>query len=226
MNGSECQKYICIFAKPPLPGKTKRRLAKEVGDEKATEISKSMLYDIVSEANKIERCETILFYPPGTNLCSYQCLIEFPVYFVAQEGEDLGERMGNAFEQLISLLQADKVIVVGSDCITHDALFFDEVFQLLDDNGLVIQPADDGGYTLIAQSKLERRIFNNIEWGSSKVIEQTKEIIEASKINCYFTDESFDVDVKDDLKKVSGALARRPHAKTYKLLKKDNLIPN
>jgi len=30
-----CQTVICLFVKPPVPGKVKTRLAKELGDEKA-----------------------------------------------------------------------------------------------------------------------------------------------------------------------------------------------
>ena len=46
-------KIICIFAKPPVPGKTKSRLAEQVGKKNAADLSRAMLLDILEEAKRI-----------------------------------------------------------------------------------------------------------------------------------------------------------------------------
>ena len=57
--------YIAIFAKPPIAGVTKGRLAADIGNELAAELSGAMLYDITYESTCVKNSKTVIFYPPG-----------------------------------------------------------------------------------------------------------------------------------------------------------------
>lgn len=117
-----------------------------------------------------------------------------------QEGADLGQRMAQAFAKHLLLDQnaagmevkgkevKDKefkykerksiVVLVGSDCPALDTNYIEQAINALDDNNdqladVVIGPADDGGYVLIAMNKAYLSLFDNIEWGSGRVFAQT-----------------------------------------------------
>lgn len=70
------------------------------------------------------------------------------------------------------------VVLVGSDCPALDASYIEQAINALDENNdqladVVIGPADDGGYVLIAMNKAYLSLFDNIEWGSGRVFAQT-----------------------------------------------------
>lgn len=67
--------------------------------------------------------------------------------YAPQTGNDLGERMKNAFEQAFSS-GFSKVVIIGSDCPDLPQEIIGEAFASLQENGAVIGPAKDGGQFL------------------------------------------------------------------------------
>ena len=54
---------LCIFAKPPIVGKTKSRLAASIGEEPVVELSKIMLNLLIREG-RLSNAEKIILYIP------------------------------------------------------------------------------------------------------------------------------------------------------------------
>lgn len=189
--------HICIFAKPPIAGRTKSRLAKSIGNHEAAELSKAMLLDLVTEALLVQDTQVSIWFPPNSKKDEFPSeLIDNSLLdWFSQSGEDLGERMAHA----ISFFAQQKVIIIGSDCITHSCKNLAEAFTYFTSHDMVIQPSDDGGYTLIGQKKLIPQVFQNIEWGTSSVWPTTKTILAEQQIDYYTMSETFDVDVIEDL---------------------------
>jgi len=212
--------YICIFSKPPIAGKTKNRLAKDIGNELAAELSAAMLFDITGEMIKIESTSVCIFYPPDFAPADYKFLNQFDLTFFPQTGNDLGERMSNAFKLLLTVHNAEKVIIVGGDCISHTKELLNEAFANLKENQLVIQPAEDGGYTLIGQSTFLPELFKNIHWGSESVMETSRQIINANCITCLELPETFDIDTSADLHKLEKHLQNTSNSKCCSILQK------
>lgn len=90
-----------------------------------------------------------------------------------QYGIDLGARMFNAMRE--ELKTAERVIIIGSDCLSLDVELISKVFaKLSNKNYLVLNPANDGGYVLLGARKISARLFQNIDWGGPTVLHQTQ----------------------------------------------------
>src|SRR5690606_37115102 len=88
-----------------------------------------------------------------------------------QKGNDLGERMLNAFSQ--NLRNYDKVIIIGSDIYELKTEHIEQAFHKLNNHDVVIGPAKDGGYYLLGLKSLKPEIFKNKNWGTSSVLKNT-----------------------------------------------------
>ena len=115
-----------------------------------------------------------------------------------QSGNDLGIRMHNAIQQ--ELRCADRVVIIGSDCIQVNAAYIRAAFDCMTSKkDLVLGAANDGGYVLIGASKASRALFNNTQWGSSSVYESTSNNARALGFNVHTLPTMIDVDTIEDL---------------------------
>lgn len=194
------KKFICIFAKPPLPGKTKSRLAKSIGDQAAAELSGIMLQSLIVEASRSGAQEIVLWGSPGSSLDDFKEIDLAGVSFEEQSGQDLGDRMANCFKSYLEF-EENQIILIGSDCISHTSELFNHAFNILSNCDVIIQPAIDGGYVLIGQTKFLNEIFKDIPWGGASVFGLTLEKL--SKHNYEVLPKAFDVDTMGDLKQLN-----------------------
>jgi rSAM/selenodomain-associated transferase 1 len=94
------------------------------------------------------------------------------IRFEPQQGEDLGDRLANAIEFAVQQ-GSPKVAVIGTDCPALDLATVEMSFAHLDERDLVLGPAADGGYYLIALRKPVVQLFQNISWGDPTVLHET-----------------------------------------------------
>lgn len=189
---------ICIFAKPPLPGKTKSRLAKSFSNESAAELSQIMLQSLIKQSLKSCANQVVLWGSPDSSLEQFKSIDFQSIKFENQFGSDLGERMANCFKKYLSN-EKNNIILIGSDCISHTADLLNIAFDTLTKHDLIIQPACDGGYVLIGQRIFNGDIFENIPWGDDTVFSLTVDKLLSNKINYKTLPKAFDVDTKEDL---------------------------
>ncbi|MBL4586806.1 MAG: TIGR04282 family arsenosugar biosynthesis glycosyltransferase [Flavobacteriales bacterium] len=159
---------LIIFIKNPVAGKVKTRIAKSLGNEKALEIYLHLLEltrNVVLETD----CEKYLFYSDAIEGDAWD---ENDFKKHLQQGGDLGDRMENAFDRLFSN-KGEKVLVIGSDCPELTSEIIERAFQLLDQKDVVIGPAKDGGYYLLGMKKPSPFLFDDKEWSTDSVFEDT-----------------------------------------------------
>lgn len=192
---------ICIFAKPPLPGKTKSRLAEFCGNDAAAKLSGLMLQSLINESVNSCADKVVLWGSPNCNREDFENIDLKNISFEEQIGDDLGDRMSRCFQEYL-LNSNDKIILIGSDCISQTRDLLNNAFNILSNCEVIIQPAFDGGYVLIGQSKYTSEIFKGIPWGGSSVFLMTKEKLDSNKNNYEVLPQTFDVDTKDDLKQL------------------------
>ena len=92
----------------------------------------------------------------------------------AQRGRNLGERMHSAFVH--ALRRAPQAVLIGADCPALTAGDLRAACEQL--NGgkeAVLSPACDGGYVLIGLTRPTRELFTDIDWGSERVLAQTRQ---------------------------------------------------
>ena len=185
---------LLIFTRNPELGKVKSRLAKGVGQENALEIYKKLLShtkDVVATLNCTKRVGYSVQVRPD-DMWDNAIFEKFQ-----QEGEDLGVRMHNAFDQAFTD-GYDNVLIVGSDLFDLRASHINEAFDALHSNDAVIGPAQDGGYYLLGMNKLVKDVFYNKEWGGDTVFASTMNDLATAKVHQLET--LNDIDFAEDLK--------------------------
>jgi rSAM/selenodomain-associated transferase 1 len=117
-----------------------------------------------------------------------------------QQGKDLGERMHHALAE--SLQHYKKSILIGSDCPEMDIKYIEKAFKALSQHDkvtdIVLGPAEDGGYVLIGASRIHAELFNNINWGTESVLQQTLKKIDSMGYRYQLLNTLRDIDTPED----------------------------
>ena len=129
---------------------------------------------------------------------------------IAQPDGDLGERMQATMAAVIAH-GAPAVALIGSDLPHIPPGAIAEAFALVaqDRDALVLGPAADGGYYLIAARRVPD-VFAGIEWGSAQVLAQTERAAAADGFRVRRLATLADVDGIEDLRRAlqSGRATR------------------
>lgn len=191
------KKALIIFTRNPELGKCKTRLAKTIGDESALDIYKYLLQHTANLSEKV-KADKYIFY--SENIKRDDIWNSSVFNKKMQQGDDLGERMENAFSELFEL-GYEKVIIIGSDLLDLTSYDVTEAFELLNDSETVIGPAKDGGYYLLGMKNLNTEVFKNKDWGTSSVLKATLENLQNSDI--HLLKELNDIDTFEDMQHYS-----------------------
>lgn len=186
---------LIIFAKNPVHGKVKTRLAKHIGNDRAMNLYLKLLYNTYLQTKDMN-CDKYLFLSDKKNVDLFSKNFK---QFV-QNGNDIGERMKNAFEEVLKSGH-NKIILIGTDIPELDEHLINEAFNNLSEKDFVLGPAADGGYYLIGMKKFSGYIFENIEWSTEKVLSKTIENIKERSESYSLLKELNDLDDIEDLKK-------------------------
>jgi rSAM/selenodomain-associated transferase 1 len=191
---------ILLFIKAPVRGQVKSRLAAAIGDEAALELYKSFILDIIDAVKKTGYPFRICYYPPdsGKAVASW---LGVRYRFMPQHGNDLGERMENAFIRCFSE-GFERAILIGSDLPDLAPAVLREAISSLAENDVVIGPASDGGYYLIGFHKRTflPGMFHGITWSVGTVFQETMTILQNSALTVHQAPKWNDVDTVEDLK--------------------------
>jgi uncharacterized protein len=183
---------IIVFQKNPQRGKVKTRLAAGIGEEAALKIY-LLLLELTFKELATCKSEVIVYYSdflpnPNSSANKLERI---------QRGQDLGERMKNAFEEIFSL-GYKKVIIIGTDCPELTTGHLEKAFQDLDNFDVVIGPAADGGYYLLGMRTYCANLFHQIEWSTSGVLSQTLQNATDFGLSVGFLPLLHDIDDKED----------------------------
>lgn len=186
---------ILIFTRNPELGKCKTRLAKTVGNENALIIYKMLLQHTANVVEKLP-FDKAVYYSVKVR---HHDLWDNSIYQKYQQnGTDLGLRMQSAFKNSFDK-GYEKVLIVGSDLYDLKPQHIQEAFDKLDSHDITIGPAEDGGYYLLGMKTLQSKIFENKNWGTDTVREDTLKDLNTKKVALLETLNDIDVynDVKD-----------------------------
>ncbi len=195
------QGRILVFCKAPEPGKVKTRLAKNIGDEAAATIHEYLAWHCLQKISHQNIAPIELWCAPNIRHAFFQrCETVFGVTLKKQVGKDLGERMGNAFSDALSLCRYP--LIIGTDCPGIDSEYLMAAFSALQNNTTVIAPAEDGGYVLIGLREVQAQIFMDMPWGSSRVFGETVARLYGS---VKYLETRWDVDRMEDILRLREA---------------------
>src|SRR6185436_16069201 len=81
---------------------------------------------------------------------------------------------------------------------------------LLAGGGVVLGPADDGGYYLVGMTQVHRELFDRIAWGTASVLTDTLRVAGQLGLEVRLVGRTYDVDTIDDLRRLERDLATAP----------------
>jgi rSAM/selenodomain-associated transferase 1 len=209
MSGSRA---LLVFAKTPKPGKVKTRLLAAVSAEVAAALHEACIADTLRFARKMRGCDVFLFAAGGTSY--FRRLVKKRrsggrVRVLPQRGAELGARMENAFRKCFAMGYRE-VVVIGTDTPWMRAERVRQAFAALRTSDVVIGPAEDGGYYLLAMREMVPGIFRGIPWSTERVLGLTLKKIVALKLRKRLLRRDFDLDRPGDLARAARMLKRRP----------------
>jgi rSAM/selenodomain-associated transferase 1 len=218
---------LAVMTKAPQAGRVKTRLVPPLTPEEAAELNKCFLRDTISAisiacsprsvsdarnrhepgASRIEvataqGCGVAVYTPVGAEL-AYNDILPADFILLPQRGDKFGERLYLAVEDLFKC-GFESVCLVDSDSPTVPAQNYAEAVQHLSarDDRVVLGPSDDGGYYLIGVKKPHRHLFEQIDWSTERVLNQTIQRATEIGLEVKLLPTGYDVDDNAGLKRL------------------------
>lgn len=208
---------LIIFAKPPIAGLSKTRLATHLGHERAAKLAAAFLRDTVATARRLANVKLILAITSPWE--RYEAvdpalaaeLGDLPRW--TQVEGDLGARMEWALRR--GLAEADRAVILGADSPALPLDHLESALRNLDDADCVFGPALDGGYYLIGVRRCPEGCLANLPWSQSHTLQASIAQLFHHGFRPTVAPSFFDIDTHADLhtftEGVAAGLWRAPH---------------
>ena len=199
------ERRLLVFGKRPEPGRTKTRLAPDLGEEAAATLYAAFLADTLAAARAVCGDAVELWVPraPDVREALERRFPDVPLRW--QAGPDLGARLSAAFAAAFSD-GVDHALVVGSDHPTLPSRYLRRAFRALRSAPLVLGPAHDGGYYAVGLRRSAwpagAELFRNVPWSTPRVLAITRQRAEARGFRHVQLPEWYDVDRPPDLERL------------------------
>ena len=131
---------------------------------------------------------------------------ELPAGGIRQQGDDLGERLYRALSE--AARDGSSVMALGSDHPTLPIELVEDAFERLENGAeVVLGPAEDGGYYLIAlrSDAVRPRLFEGISWSTDRVLSETLE--RCRNLAVELLPPASDVDTPEDLRRLAAQMS-------------------
>jgi rSAM/selenodomain-associated transferase 1 len=227
---------LAVMTKAPHAGRVKTRLVPPLTPDEAAELNKCFLRDTVAAiSNACGHCPVgdlgakqsackqhatrsamaaaracgIAVYTPVGAESAYADILPADFTLLPQRGDKFGERLYFAVEDLFRC-GFQSVCLIDSDSPTVPAVNFEQAVQVLEAGGnrLVLGPSDDGGYYLIGLKKPDRRLFEQIDWSTERVLNQTIQRATDIELEVKLLPTGYDIDDQAGLRRLRDELLK------------------
>ncbi|WP_338471724.1 TIGR04282 family arsenosugar biosynthesis glycosyltransferase [Niallia sp. XMNu-256] len=190
---------LILMTRIPIPGKTKTRLMDLLTGSECAQLHMAFLKDLFATFEDLKDIDLFMTYTPEDSFFIIENMIPDSMKHFPQQGEDLGEKMFNAINQVFQK-GYKKVILIGSDIPDLSAEDIQTSFKVLEECDLVLGPTYDGGYYLVGMKASNEKIFHiPKKWGGKSVLESTIEIGNEQDLSIGLSQKYRDIDTKEDL---------------------------
>ena len=216
---------LAVMTKAPQAGRVKTRLVPPLTPQEAAELNKCFLRDTAAaislccsgglrppnaapDAHRAPRqCSAIAVYTPVGAESAYNDILSADFSLLPQRGDKFGERLYFAVEDLFKCGFAS-VCLIDSDSPTVPAENFAKAVELLSttEDLVVLGPSDDGGYYLIGVKRPHRQLFEQIDWSTERVLNQTIQRATEIGLEYKLLPSGYDVDDDASLRRLSNEL--------------------
>src|SRR5262249_5409472 len=223
---------LAVMTKAPQAGRVKTRLVPPLSPEEAAELNKCFLRDTATAISRTcspdqsgrppnaasarsdpgaprapqQSCGVAVYTPVGAE-SAYTDILPPDFRLLPQRGDQFGERLYLAVEDL-SKCGFESVCLIDSDSPTVPAENFAEAVEVLgaNEDRVVLGPSDDGGYYLIGVKKPHRHLFEQIDWSTERVLDQTLQRAAEIGLGTKLLPSGYDVDDSAALRRLCGEL--------------------
>ncbi len=204
---------LALMSKAPGPGTTKTRLVPPLAPDEAAALSACFVRDAASNIADISSdglAEGVVVYTPVGAETAYEGLLPKTFSLLAQRGEAFGDRLFHAVEDLLSAGYSS-VCLINSDSPTLPTALLRSAITAVARAGdrVVLGAANDGGYYLVGLKQAHRKLFENIDWSTSKVLAQTIERATELELETEILPAWYDVDDAATLRQLCVELLSR-----------------
>lgn len=168
---------VAIMAKAPRQGEVKTRLVPPLSAEEAVALSRAFLRDIAENVLSVSEIAAIdgwVAYSPPGSAAVFEVLLPDAIRLLPSRRVGLGASLVDAAEDLIAAGYGAFCLVNNDSPTLPSAVLAEAVRRLMEPGDrVVLGPAADGGYYLIGLKRAHRRLFEDIDWSSERVLRQT-----------------------------------------------------
>lgn len=188
--------WILLFAKAPIPGAAKTRLAAKLGPERALEIHR-FLAERQMRAIRDSGLACIVWTTPAGWVDGVASWLHGARSVHPQPEGDLGVRMEHACRHAFAA-GAPGVVLAGTDCPDLDAARLIGLSMQVGLGRFAIQPALDGGYVAFGLPRPCPEAFLEIPWSTDRTLERTLERLHSMAIVPVLLEPLSDIDTVAD----------------------------
>jgi uncharacterized protein len=222
---------LAVMTKAPQAGYVKTRLVPPLTPDEAAELNKCFLRDTAAAISNacsgglrlpnaahtqsgpsahttpLQKACGIAVYTPFGAESAYSDILPSAFNLLPQRGVGFGERLYFAAEDLFKC-GFDSVCLINSDSPTVPAENFAQAVELLStrEDRVVLGPSDDGGYYLIGVTKPDRGLFEQIDWSTERVFDQTLQHAAEIGLEIKLLPWEYDVDDATTLRRLCNEL--------------------
>lgn len=192
---------LIVFARYPSPGFAKTRLIPTLGAERAAQLQRRLTEHTLKIGMEFQARRKAFVDVRFTGCSPVEMQDSFGhewFSYLPQCDGDLGDKLHHATVEAFAS-GATKVVVIGTDCPDLGPEFLEQAFRALNRCDVVLGPAADGGYTLIGMKAPCRELFLNIDWGTDRVLAQTRRACSNLKYAVQQLVTLSDIDYPEDL---------------------------
>jgi hypothetical protein len=205
---SDSERVLVIMAKAPSSGAVKTRLTPRLSPADVTGFYCCLLGDTLALARSLVHVEVAIMCPaPDVNELAQLAGNEVSV--VAQQGDGLAAGLTSVFAHFAED-HLRRTIAFNSDSPHLPRSVLEDAFETLNAHDVVVGPTHDGGYYLVGAKASHPTLFARDGMGTSSALERLLSRARALELSVGFVDPFYDVDVADDLTRLSSELRLVP----------------
>jgi rSAM/selenodomain-associated transferase 1 len=187
---------VAILARAAVPGEAKTRLIPRLGAARAATLQ-AQLTERAMQRVHAAGARIVLWIAGVADVATRELAQRFDAELRTQPPGDLGDRMHAAV--LDAKAAGLPAMIIGTDCPAQQPEHLRKARMLLAEHDVVLQPALDGGYVMIAMNQPCSELFQGIAWGSEIVLESTRQRCAALGLTCAELPALSDLDRPEDL---------------------------
>ena len=200
---------LAVMTKAPRAGEVKTRLVPPLSPHEAAQLNICFLKDTAAAITKAccNNARGVGVYTPVGAETAYIDILPPDFDLLPQRGDGFGERLSFAAEDLFQC-GFGSVCLIDSDSPTVATDVYAQAVDLLSTPGVrvVLGPSDDGGYYLIGVKQNHLRLFEQIDWSTERVLEQTRQRASELKLDVSLLPTGYDVDDAASLRRLCEEL--------------------